>query len=164
MHMQQTNSLKIIKQLGFTVTNYIEDQESKAYLACQYNLNGLKIIGRTAKMTPKKIGQFVTFWKRSDKGPIMPFEESDQFDFLIITVRSADYLGQFIFPQSVLIKKGIVTNITKEGKRAFRVYPPWDKPVSKQAIASQKWQVKYFYEINDKTNKNDVEQLLKQRD
>ncbi|MFK8044831.1 MAG: MepB family protein [Crocinitomicaceae bacterium] len=162
--MQQTNSLKIIKQLGFTVTNYIEDQESKAYLACQYNLNGLKIIGRTAKMTPKKIGQFVTFWKRSDKGPIMPFEESDQFDFLIITVRSADYLGQFIFPQSVLIKKGIVTNITKEGKRAFRVYPPWDKPVSKQAIASQKWQVKYFYEINDKTNKNDVEQLLKQRD
>ena len=48
--------------------NYIECAESTEYNACSYTVNGQKIIERTAKITPKKIGQFVTCWKRNIDG------------------------------------------------------------------------------------------------
>jgi hypothetical protein len=53
----------------------------------------------------------------------------------------------FIFPKSIAIEKGIVTNGNKEGKRAIRVYPPWDVTTSKQAQKTQKWQLDYFLKI-----------------
>lgn len=31
---------------------------------------------------------------------------------------------------------------------AIRVYPSWDKPVSKQAIKTQSWQLEYFIELS----------------
>ena len=40
--------------------NFIKDNESKSYKGCSYEVNGVKIIERTAKITPTKIGQFVT--------------------------------------------------------------------------------------------------------
>ncbi|MFQ6421766.1 MULTISPECIES: MepB family protein [unclassified Bacillus (in: firmicutes)] len=33
------------------------------------------------------------------------------------------------------------------GKRAIRVYPPWDKTTSRQAQKTQAWQLEYFLEI-----------------
>ena len=35
---------------------------------------------------------------------------------------------------------------------AIRVYPIWDKPTSKQAMETQKWQLEYFVETNDANN------------
>ena len=32
------------------------------------------------------------------------------------------------------------------GKRAIRVYPPWDTTISQQARKTQKWQLEYFLE------------------
>ena len=32
----------------------------------------------------------------------------------------------------------------KGGKRAIRVYPPWVKPVAKEAVRTQQWQLRYF--------------------
>lgn len=124
------------------------DAESKEYDACRFSMNGFKIISRTAKITPKKVGQFVTFWKRSLAGPIEPFEESDEFDFFIVNVHFEGKSGQFVFPKSILIQKGIISTEKKEGKRAFRVYPTWDVVESKQALQAQKWQVDYFFELN----------------
>lgn len=123
------------------------DAESKEYDACRYQLNGFKIISRTAKRTPKKVGQFVTFWKRNAAGPIEPFEENDEFDFFVVNVHCEEKSGQFVFPKSILIQKGIISTDKKEGKRAFRVYPSWDVVESKQATQSQKWQLEYFEEI-----------------
>ena len=68
---------------------------------------------------PKKVGQFVTFWKRTGNGPIEPFDEQDSVDYYVVNVRSAEAFGQFVFPREVLLKKGIISTVTKEGKRAF---------------------------------------------
>ena len=102
---------------------------------------------RQAKITPTKIGQFVTIWKRNiEKNIIEPFEVSDEIDLFVINVKNESQFGQFVFPKSILIEKGIFTN-KKKGKRAIRVYPIWDLTDSKQAIKTQKWQLDYFLDI-----------------
>lgn len=35
----------------------------------------------------------------------------------------------------------------KGGKRAIRVYAPWVKPVAKQAIQTQRWQLRSFVPV-----------------
>lgn len=137
----------IFTPCGFELTNPIAEKESAAYSAYTFKLNHLKILFRTAKTTPSKIGQFVTLWKRIDKGPIQPYDLSDDFDFMIINTRTENHFGQFVFPKSVLSEQGILTKDLREGKRAIRVYPPWDKPNSKQALKTQKWQSYYFLDI-----------------
>lgn len=68
-------------------------------------------------------------------------------------------MGQFVFPKSVLIKKGIISTNQREGKRAFRVYPSWDIQKSKQAERTQKWQLEYFYPVNDSIDFDRVKEL-----
>ena len=143
------------------ISRFKIEQESKEYGACRYELNGINIISRNGKITPKKVGQFVTFWKRNENGPIEPFNEIDNIDFYTVTVRTEKEFGQFVFPKSILIKKGIISTDKKEGKRAFRVYPNWDVTKNKQAERTQKWQLKYFYEINNSINFNKVMELYK---
>jgi hypothetical protein len=152
---------KIYNKLNFEVSDYQNELESQEYDACRFKLNGLLIISRTAKITPKKIGQFVTFWKRPNQGEIAPLDDTDNFDFYIINVSSKIRIGQFVFPKSILIKKGIISTEKKEGKRGFRVYPSWDLPLSKQAQKTQKWQLDYFYEISDSNELEKVVALYK---
>ena len=132
----------------FEFSSLVIDSESIEYQACSFKLNSFEIIHRFSKITPTKIGQFVTIWKRNDKGITVPFDYSDNFDFIIITSKSGENLGQFVFPKSVLLEKGIIRNNNTSGKRGIRVYPPWDVPTSKQAVKTQLWQTKYFYSIN----------------
>ncbi len=153
--------LEIYDKCDFKISNFKPEIESKEYNACRYELNGRNIFGRTSKITPKKIGQFVTFWKRNIKGVIEPFEENDEFDFYVVNSRTETKLGQFVFPKSVLIKKGIVSTAKKEGKRGFRVYPNWEIAKNKQAEKTQKWQLDYFYEINETTDLLKVAKLYK---
>jgi hypothetical protein len=143
------------------ISKFKIERENKEYDACQFELNRLTIISRTAKITPKKIGQFVTFWKRKGNGPIEPFHETDQIDFYIVNVQTENELGQFVFPKSLLIKKGIISTDKKEGKRAFRVYPNWDVVTNKQAERTQKWQLNCFYKINNSMNFNEIAELYK---
>lgn len=129
---------------SLTLQHFTLKSESQEYSASSFTLNNYNIQFRSAKITPTKIGQFVTFWKRIESKPIMPFDETDAFDFLIVNVRTTNDFGQFIFPKQELIKQGVISQNRIGGKRALRIYPAWDKPDSKQAIASQKWQLKYF--------------------
>ncbi|MEP0265592.1 MepB family protein [Dokdonia sp.] len=149
----------VYDRIGFEISNFCIEPESKEYAACQFELNGQKIISRNAKITPKKIGQFVTFWKRHENGPIEPFHQADPIDFYVVNVQTKNTFGQFVFPIAILIKKGIISTDNKEGKRAFRVYPSWDIPKSKQAARTQKWQLDYFYEINDSVDFTQVAKL-----
>ncbi|MDV7139750.1 MepB family protein [Maribacter sp. TH_r10] len=151
--------IHIYDQLKFVLSDLILEPESKAYGACNFKLNKRNIRSRSAKITPKKAGQFVTFWKRQGIGPIEPFNHTDNFDLLTVNVRTDKRLGQFVFPKSVLLKNGIISNETKEGKRAFRVYPKWDIANNKQAIKTQEWQLDYFYEINGSLDLNRVMSL-----
>lgn len=140
---------EVYEKYGLEISNIQQDHESKAYGACQFRLNGKVVLYRNAKITPKKLGQFVTFWKRKENGPIEPFRDADPIDFYVVTVISKKQFGQFVFPKSILIKKGIISTQQKEGKRAFRVYPKWDNVKSTVAQKTQKWQLDFFYEIND---------------
>lgn len=133
---------------GFILDNFSIEEESKEYNACRFTLNNISIISRTAKITPTKTGQFVTLWKRENNGPIQPFNISDDFDLVVINTHFENQLGQFVFPKHVLKTKRILSTDVKDGKRGFRVYPPWDETTSKQAIATQKWQCEYFIELS----------------
>ena len=152
---------EIYDRCNLKISEFKTELESKEYDACQFKLNDLHILSRNAKVTPKKAGQFVTFWKRIGKGPIEPFNHDDNIDFFVVNCRTGERFGQFVFPRSILIKKGIISTKTKEGKRAFRVYPKWDPVKSKQAEKTQKWQLDYFYEIYSNTNLKKVEQLYR---
>ena len=152
---------KVYDKCALEISSFTRESESKEYAACHFKLNERYVFSRNAKITPKKVGQFVTFWKRSKEGPIAPFHIDDQIDFFVVTVKKEHNFGQFVFPRSILIKKGILSTETKEGKRAFRVYPKWDEPLNKQAIQTQKWQLDYFYEINSSTDLKKVDELYK---
>ncbi len=135
---------------GLHCTNIIAETESAEYTAYTLTLNGKAIRYRTAKITPTKVGQFVTLWKRSNNdGPIEPFHVNDTLDFAIISVRKDNHSGIFIFPKTVLLAKGVLSDDHKEGKRAIRVYPPWDNAINKQAQKTQQWQQDYFIKIAD---------------
>lgn len=147
---------------SMSLTDFVLEEESKAYSACGYTLNSRRIISRTAKITPTKSGQFVAFWKRNSKGITVPYHETDTFDFLVINVFKEGNLGQFVFSKSVLISKGILSTNKKDGKRGFRVYAPWDIVISKQALKTQQWQCDYFLEIplNGIVDKSRVKKLF----
>lgn len=76
---------------------------------------------------------------------------SDPVDFYVISTRSDSILGQFVFPKAVLCDRDILSNNGQGGKRAIRLYPPWDHPTSRQAQKTQKWQLDYFLEISMNT-------------
>lgn len=144
--LHKTNEL-VFNKLGLEIKSISLEKESADYNPCQLLLNEKKALFRTAKITPTKTGQFVTLWKRIPKGPIAPFAIEDNFDLVIINTETENHFGQFVFPKSILIEKGIFSTALKEGKRAIRVYPPWDKTTSKQAQQTQQWQLKYFMVI-----------------
>lgn len=140
--------LRVYDKCGLALQNPLKEKESAEYDAYRFQLNGLNIVFRSAKTTPTKIGQFVTLWKRKqDGGPIQPYDVSDDFDWVVINTKTDAHFGQFVFPKAVLAQHRIITSEVKEGKRGFRVYPPWGTTVSKQAQASQKWQLDYFLPI-----------------
>lgn len=159
------SDLKIVKELlydkcGLKLTSLKLNSESMEYGACSFELNGQKIEHRISKITPTKAGQFVTIWKRNKNGVTQPFDMLDDFDFITITSKCGDNIGQFIFPKSILADKGIITQNGKDGKRGIRVYPSWDTVTNKQAEKTQSWQTKYFATIKN-DNSTDIDLVRK---
>ena len=139
-------------QANLQIAEFSLEKESQEYEACQFHINELHIHFRKAKITPKKEGQFVTFWKRIPSGIIAPFDDEDDFQFLIVNVEFENQRGYFIFPKLLLAQKNILTTSIKDGKRAFRIYSPWDEPKNKQALTSQQWQLDCFTAASDLQN------------
>ncbi|WP_395063763.1 MepB family protein [Flavobacterium sp.] len=145
LKLEETSAL-VFEKLDLEIKNLHIEKESQDYFAANFDLNNLKIIFREAKITPTKIGQFVTLWKRID-GVIEPFSTSDSFDLVVINTKTATHFGQFVFPKSLLEQKGYIKSLSKKGKLGFRIYPSWDKTLNKQAQQTQKWQLNHFLEI-----------------
>ena len=148
------SELRRIKDIAYNscslvISDFELENESKEYKGCKFKLNKLNIVCRSGKKTPKKDGQFVTFWKRNIHGITEPFEERDEIDYYIINVTKENRIGQFILPKSILIDKGILSTSQKDGKRGFRIYPIWDAVKNQQAGRTQKWQLKYFVEFEN---------------
>lgn len=138
---------QIYDPMGFAVIDVVKSSESVEYDAHTFLLNEKRVIFRMAKITPTKIGQFVTFWKRIN-GVTAPYDAADNFDLFVVSVSNKDRIGQFVFSKEVLIKHGIVSVNQIGGKRAIRVYPAWDTPDNKQVKRTQIWQLNYFFEVD----------------
>ncbi len=144
----------VVKELVYDKCNLIltdlfMEAESIEYEACSFRLNGMQVIHRSSKITPTKIGQFVTLWKRNAERETTPFDISDDFDFIVITVKRGGTIGQFVFSKTVLVEHGVISTKNKGGKRGFRIYPPWDKTTNKQAEKSQRWQLPFFIQLKE---------------
>ena len=136
------------------VANFLPEQESSKYHAHCYCLGIKNVRFRIAKKTPTKTGWFVTIWKRGADGIIAPYDQSDLVDFFVVGIVNHSKIGQFIFPKSVLLEKNIFSENGKGGKRAVRIYSPWDDTISSQAAKTKKWQGQYFIDLTLKNSKN----------
>ncbi|HTN19244.1 MAG TPA: MepB family protein [Pelobium sp.] len=144
----------------FKLSDFTRHQESKEYSACRFRLKGKSVEFRLSKVTPKKVGAFVTIWKRNHAGITQPFDESDELDFIIIVSEYENQFGAFIFPKSVLLEKKIMSVAGIGGKRGLRVYPSWDFADNPQSKKTQLWQNKYFVELHDTEPKNQLIEKL----
>ena len=150
----------VFKVCGVTLENIEVELESKEYFAHNFELNKQKVKYRTAKITPTKIGQFVTIWKRNKNGVTEPHNVDDEFEFYLISARQEEKFGVFIFNKKILGENKILTSKKGEGKRGIRVYPTWDVTENKQAQKTQNWQTKYFIEIGFE-NQIDIDKAKK---
>lgn len=123
------------------------EPESQDYLAHRLTQDNKEVAFRKAKITPTKVGQFVTLWKRNSEGITSAYHIADQIDYAFIFTQTSLFLGVFVFPKELLRLQGIFSDEKKEGKRGFRVYPIWDKASNKQAQKTQSWQLKYFINL-----------------
>ncbi|NRF32162.1 MepB family protein [Vibrio coralliilyticus] len=132
--------------------------QNRQYEALAFSIDGQQILYRKGHVTPDRPGHFLTIWKRSDgEGPdskkTRPFGKPD-LDYLFVEVHDhqTSKQGMFIFPLTVLLKKGVVRSEKAKGKMALRVFPPWtssrgevkSQVFSESAKRTQRWQCEYF--------------------
>lgn len=147
---------------GLTIKAIREETQNADYGAGVFQLNSKSVRFRVAKVTPTKLGQFVSFWEKDLNNKNQPFSYKNATDLLVINTFSNDnqFFGQFVFPKKILVEQNILRTATANGKMAIRVYPSWDTPTSKQAIATQKWQSPYFVGLNN-INSLQIQKLLR---
>lgn len=148
----------LFKEVNLKISNVIEDKESQEYFGYSFQTEKMNFKFRKAKITPKKVGQFVTLWKRNSLNITEPFNETDEFDFYIIVTEDIEKYGAFVFPKNELIKRNILSTKLKEGKRGFRIYPSWTKTENKQAEKTQSWQAEFFIDFTK--NNNEISEKL----
>jgi hypothetical protein len=148
MHNYLNRIQEIYRPLGYFLENSILDVESEQYLGAVFLLQNKRVCFRKAKITPKKIGQFVATWTRAQDGQTRPYNVSDGVDILVIHAEAYDKSGQFVFSKEVCVKYGFFSTADQEGKRGFRVYPPWDMPTNTQAQRTQDWQLQHFLSLS----------------
>lgn len=137
---------------GCTVENIVREAEGIEYDAIIFQINGMTTLYRQAKKTPKKLGHFVTLWKRENgKEGIRPFDQGDGISGVFVAVDEGDQLGFFVFSAQDLIVNNVFSTNSQGGKRAVRVYAPWADPVAIQAKKTQRWQVKHFIFFDKKS-------------
>ena len=146
--------------------------ESSKYEALNFSINNQNIVYRKGKITEDRPGAFLAVWKRpsiSNTNKPIPLQ-FNELDYLFVEVEEHSNIisneklinnpkkGIFVFPISILLKKGIVSSETKKGKTGFRVFPPWSedrglvgmKVFSESGKKTQRWQLPYYIEIDEK--------------
>ncbi|WP_129111143.1 MepB family protein [Bacillus toyonensis] len=149
----------VYKPNNLMITNLKEERQNSEYAGTLFHLNNKTIRFRVSKITPNKIGQFVSFWEKNENMQNQAFSYDSASDLLVITCINDNKLGQFIFPKEILLEEKILKTQSQKGKMAMRVYPIWDNPVSNQAKKSQMWQLQYFIDLSDINNLS-IDKLL----
>lgn len=154
--------LLVYQPNGLVFSSVTAEREGFDYAACTFKINNKTVKFRSAKITPTKIGQFVTLWKRNEQtGETAPYDVADEVDVFIVSARSGERLGQFVFQKNLLLQQGILSSENAGGKRGFRVYPPWDVTDNPTAKKTQAWQKNYFVELAPEVNLAAAKRLLK---
>lgn len=138
----------LVKYFNKPIKNIVYEKENSEYNSMQFNLDELLFKYREARITPTKLGMFVTFYKRNKSNITIPYDITDTVDFLVIGIKNNSNFGCFIFTKKILLEKDIMSKNNIGGKRGFRVYPPFEKVTSTQAIKTQSWQVEYYKDLN----------------
>ena len=148
---------------GLILNEIIEESHNSKYSACTFKVDAKTIRFRVAKITPTKMGQFVTFWEKDNHGVNQAYQYDQAPDLLVTPVFKSNCskydnkmnnsevipVGQFVFPKDILLEKNILKSNTTKGKMGIRVYPSWDIPTSTTAIKTQQWQLEYFFKVTD---------------
>jgi len=160
---------ELFTPLGLAVVSEVVEPESAEYDGMLVSVSGLdrldpegvrtsdepeaithaqaQVRVRSGKITPTKVGLFVTHWRRTADGTTGPYGVHDSADTLLVT--AAEHgphpaRGVFVFDRASLVAHGIVEGDGHGGKRGFRVYPPWSLTAPGQAARTQRWQVEHF--------------------
>ncbi|MFD3593085.1 MepB family protein [Nocardia sp. NPDC058640] len=149
MHPDVVAARNLIGVLGLDISAAIPESENAEYGACVAEVGRGSVRFRVGKLTPTKVGLFVSVWRRAVDGSTVPLAAESGADLLVITVREEARFGQFVFPKTALAEHGIVSVAGGGGKRGFRVYPPWSVTANKQARRSQRWQCAHFLDLDN---------------
>ncbi len=153
----------VFSGFNINISHLEQDPECVDYHGYRFQSHQLNFLFRKSKITPKKAGQFVTLWKRNPVSrQTEPFTSEDPFNFYIIACDDNEKSGFFFFPKHLLMQKHMITSISREGKRGFRVYPTWDSPENKQAVKTQNWQKDFFVDFSDENDLEQFESILYQ--
>lgn len=146
--------------LGFSVDFIQLESQNEEYDGLCFKLEGRSVRYRTAKTTPKKVGQFVAFWEKNVENKNEAFKAEESPDYLIITVYDNHQWGQFIFPKEILIKKNIYQTLGNKGRMAMRLYPDWLTELNATAKKTQAWQKEYFINQTGGVNSDKLKERL----
>lgn len=136
-----------------------EETQNSEYEGGIVTINGQSYRSRLAKLTPKKVGYFVAFWEKGPNNQNQAFDMANTPDKSIISIIDGDLKGQFVFPKSILIQKGVLRREHAKGKMAMRVYPTWFDQLNTTASQTQKWQGAYFIDLSSEVDHKRVNQL-----
>lgn len=103
----------------------------------KYNSNLIFLSHKTGK----KAGEFVSIWKKNNFNKNVPYEEKDNFTFMVIIFsHEKEYL---ILEKNILKEKNILTSSIGIGKLGMRVYSSLCDLDTENAQKTATWQ-KYF--------------------
>jgi len=128
------------------VKDYTIDLLNSEYESIKFSFNNQDYAYRFAKKTPIKEGYFLAHYWKDENGINQPYD-SDYNRNLIIFIKDEENEGYFNFDMDFLISSGILRSPSKNGKMAFRIYPPWSKNLNSTAAKTQKQQVPYFVQL-----------------
>ena len=107
--MSKDQFIEIIQKYYGNIKEIIWEDQNKNYLGCIVKLDEQIHRVRVAKITPKKIGQFVAIWQKDEHNVNQAFSFDDSPEYLSIFVFDGDKKGVFIFPKETMKNKGVYT-------------------------------------------------------
>jgi hypothetical protein len=134
--------------LGLDLTGETAEPDNAEYGALLAHLRGVPVRFRVAKVTPRKVGLFVTTWRRAADGGTEPFPADEPVAGLVVVTREDGRFGAFLFPRAVLADRGVLAG-PGAGKRGFRVYPSWSVTTNRTARVAQAWQTEHFVDLTE---------------
>ncbi|MCT1902314.1 MepB family protein [Oceanobacillus sojae] len=158
--MKSINFIKeLLSDTDYESTSILKELQNMEYEGTTFNINDIKYRSRLAKQTPKKDGYFVVFWEKDINQRNQAYAYSESPDKIMISVIDKNLKGQFIFPKSLLLEKGILRTVDNKGKMAIRVYPSWERLLNNSAKKTQAWQTLYFIDVSNEIDMRRLKEL-----